>query len=90
MKNISYIILKTEDQILLQLKQVTPCCINLLCLSLLCIKYMLSGHSSTPEIKNLWKFTCGLIRPQILNLERSLSLSQGPKPVFFRLAKFIL
>jgi len=53
MKNISYIILKTEDQILLQLKQVTPCCINLLCLSLLCIKYMLSGHSSTPEIKNL-------------------------------------
>ena len=47
--NIWYIILIAVDQILLaikQLKQVTPCCINWLCLSLLCIKYMLSGHSA--------------------------------------------
>ena len=30
------------------------------------------------------------IGPQIPNFERSLSLSRGPKPVLFRLAKFLL
>jgi len=32
----------------------------------------------------------GFIGPQILNFERSLSLSRGPKEVLFRLAKFLL
>jgi len=70
------------DQILLtikQLKQVTPCCINWLCLSLLCIKYMLSGHSAAQKIKQFWKATSGFIGPQLLDLEESLDLSPGPQ-----------
>ena len=81
-KKIFDIILITVDQILLtikQLKQVTPCCINWLCLSLLSIKYTLSGHSAARGIKHLWKFISGFIGPQILNFERSLSLSPGPQ-----------
>ena len=34
--------------------------------------------------------TGGFIGPQILNFERSLSLSRGPKAVLFRLAIFLL
>jgi hypothetical protein len=36
-----------------QFNKYTSCCINWLCLSLLCIKYMLSGHSVAQEIKHL-------------------------------------
>ena len=43
----------------------TSCCINWLCLSLLCIKYMLSEHSVAQEIKHLCKFTSGFMGPQI-------------------------
>jgi hypothetical protein len=46
---------------------------------LLCIKDMLYRHSAAQEIKHSWKFTSGLIGPQILNFERSLSLSLGPQ-----------
>ena len=35
-------------------------------------------------------FTSGFIGPQILNFEISISLSLGPKPFLFRLAKFLL
>jgi hypothetical protein len=38
---------------------------------------MLYGHSAAQEINHLWKFTSGFIGPQILNFERSLSLSPG-------------
>ena len=48
-----------------------------LCLSLLCIMYMLSGHSAAQEITHLWRITSGFIGPQILNFERKLSLSPG-------------
>jgi hypothetical protein len=51
--------------------------------------YMLSGHSAAQEIKHLCKFTSGCIGPQIVNFERSLSLSPGPKAVLFRIAKFL-
>ena len=81
-KNIWYIILIAVDQILMtikQLKQVTLCCINWLCLSLICIMYMLYGHSASQEIKHIWKFISGFIGPQILNFERSLNLSPGPQ-----------
>ena len=40
---------------------------------------MLSVHSAAQEIKHLWKLTSGFIEPQILNFERSLSLSPKPK-----------
>jgi len=48
---------------------------------------MLSGYSAAQEIKHLWKFTGGFIEPQILNFERSLSLSPLPKS---SLASFLL
>ena len=63
-----------------QLKQVTPCCINWICLSLLCIKYMLSGHSAAQEIKHLWKFTSGFywtLNPQFW--EKSQPVHGAPK-----------
>jgi len=40
---------------------------------------MLSRHSAAQEIKHIWKFTCGFIRPQILNFERIFSLSPWPQ-----------
>jgi len=42
------------------------------------------------ENKAFMKFASGFIEPQVLNFERSLSLSPGPKAVMFRLAKFLL
>ena len=36
------------------------------------------------------KVTSGFIGPQILNFDRSLRLSPGPKAVLFPLAKFLL
>ena len=39
----------------------------------------LSGHSAAHKIKHWWKFTSGFIGPQILNFERSLSLSPVPQ-----------
>ena len=53
--------------------------INCLCLSLLCIKYILSGNSAAQEIKHLWKFTSGFFGRHILNFERNLSLSPRPQ-----------
>jgi hypothetical protein len=35
-------------------------------------------------------FTSGFSEPQILDFQRSLSLSWDPKAVLFRLAKFLL
>ena len=51
---------------------------------------MLSGHSAVQEIKHLWKFTSGFIELQILNFERSLSLSPGPESNFVPPCKYLL
>ena len=56
-------------------------------MSLLYVKYMLSGHSTLQEINHLWKFTSGFIGPQILNFERSLGLSLGPQSSLVPLCK---
>ena len=42
------------------------------------------------EVLFCFFFLVFLIGPQILNFERGLSRSPGPKAVWFRLAKFIL
>jgi hypothetical protein len=89
-KNIWYIILIAVDHILLtikQLKQVTPCFINSLCLSLLCIKYVLSGHSDAQEIKHLWKFYW-TSHPQFWEKPQPVYVAQIA--VLFRLAIFLL
>jgi hypothetical protein len=59
-------------------------------LSLLCIKYMLSGHSAAHEIKHIWKLTSGFFGPQILNFERSFSLYPGPQSSLVLPCKFSL
>ena len=64
--------------------------ISELCLSLLCIKDMLSRHSAAQEIKHSWQFTSRLIGPQIFNFERSLSLSPGPQSSLVHLVKCLL
>ena len=51
---------------------------------------MLSRHSAAKEIKHSRKFNSGFIGPQILNFERSLSLSPGPQSSLVRLVKFLL
>ena len=53
---------------------------------------MLSGHSAAQYIKQLCKCTSGsgFIRLQMLNFERNLNLSRGPKTVLIRLARFLL
>ena len=51
---------------------------------------MLSGHSAVQEIKHLWKFTSGFIGLQILNFERSLSLSPGPESNLVPPCKYLL
>ena len=51
---------------------------------------MLSGHSAVQEIKHLWKFTSGFIGLQILNFERSLSLSPGPEINLVPPCKYLL
>ena len=59
-------------------------------MSLLCIKYMLSGHSAAHEIKHIWKLTSGFFGPQILNFERSFSLYPGPQSSLVLPCKFSL
>jgi hypothetical protein len=82
------------DQILMtikQLKQVTPWCINWLCLSLLCIMYMLSGHSAAQEIKHIYESLSVVLLDLKSSILREVSTChRGPKAVMFRLAKFLM